>query len=727
MRPGARRAGTARALRAAFGLLFALALPATGSLFARPVDVTADDWIRVDTAHLILFSNASRDATVEIGRQMELFRAVLARLGPNLSADSPLPTSVFVFKNELSFTPYKLRQKGRHAGLPANLDGFFAQHRDGNYIGVNATPKSSPWPVIYHEYFHFFLSNNYDDIPTWFNEGMAQCYSTFHLVGSRVRIGEPLLEQVGWLRSHPLMPLDRLQRLSFDSPEYHESGTQETFYAQSWAMAHYLLWGPARQSRSGVGFLHDLKRGGSLETALAPLTTGSDPALAQHVADYVRKGRFSYSEIELDALRYDDSAKVAPMTRAETYYRLGDFLLHTASDRVGDAEDHLREAIRLDPGLAGAHADLGQALGQRRKYPEARAAFEKAVALEPENQALSLAYAYALIDEAMPTGMTEIEADEPLPAALARARELFEHATRATPDLAEAWAGLGATYVYGGSDPAAGVAALEKAYRLMPTRIDVAHNLAELYVDNGQHAQAQDLVERVLARSDDPETRAAGARILFRADLDEANALLQKGDAEGAVVRLRSLAKSAPTPGMREMVERQIGDLERSAIHDRDTALINEAITKANAKQYSDAIGILEPIVAADKDPGTTAQARKVLGQVRSMQAIDRAVDLARGGDFARAETILRQVAHDSQDAGVVAQARDLLTKVEANRDTAAYNQALDKFKRKDYTGAVAILDHLIAVTRDTDLAGKARDLRGWAKQGLAGQPAPSR
>jgi hypothetical protein len=84
-------------------------------------------------------------------------------------------------------------------------------------------------------------------------------------------------------------------------------------------------------------------------------------------------------------------------------------------------------------------------------------------------------------------------------------------------------------------------------------------------------------------------------------------------------------------------------------------------------------------------------------------------------------------VAHDSQDAGVVTQARDLLTKVEGNRDTAAYNQALDKFKRKDYAGAVTILDRLIAVTRDTALAGKARDLRGWAKQGLDGQPAPSR
>jgi len=117
-----RRNGTR--LRAALGLLFALALPATGSLSARPADVTADDWIRVDTAHLILFSNVSRDATVEIGRQMELFRAVLARLGPNLSADSPCRRRSSCSRTSSRSRPTKLRQKGRHAGLPANLDGF---------------------------------------------------------------------------------------------------------------------------------------------------------------------------------------------------------------------------------------------------------------------------------------------------------------------------------------------------------------------------------------------------------------------------------------------------------------------------------------------------------------------------------------------------------------------------------------------------------------------------
>jgi tetratricopeptide (TPR) repeat protein len=708
-------------------LLAALSLATAGPLAALPADDPNDEWIRVDTAHLTLFSDASRNATVEIGRQMELYRVVLARLGPDLSPDSPLPTWVFVFKNELAFTPYKLRQKGRHAGMPANLDGFFVQHRDGNYIGVNATPDSSPWPVIYHEFFHFFLHNNFEDIPLWFDEGMAQCYATFRLDGGRVVIGGPIPEKIAWLRTHPLLPLSRLQAITFDSPEYHEEGRQETFYSQSWAMVHYLLWGPARQAGGGAAFLHDLKRGGSLQGALAPLTPAQDPALEQHVADFVRRGRFAFSEITPESLKYDDAARVRTIGRDEVLYRLGDFLLHTDADRVREAEDHLREALRLNPGLAAAQGDLGQALEARGLRPEAHAAFDKAIALDPADHALALAYAYALSDEAMPPGLTEVHPEKGLPPEIARARGLFQAATAAAPDVAEAWAGLGSTYLYEDRDFAPGIAALERAHRLMPTRLDVTHNLAELYAQSGQRGRAQDLIDRVLDRAEDPAMRAAGRSILFRGDLAEVEALVAKGDTAGAAARLRDLQAAAPGPEEKSLVESRLRDLEQFAGQKSALGQYNAAVARANANDYDGAVAILEKLLATGADPELTTEAKDLLAQMRDVQTVNRAVALARSGDYARATTMLQKVARESKDPKIARQAREIAASVEANKDTAAYNEALEKFKGKDYAGAVAILDRLIAGTRDTDLAGKARDLRAWAKQALAGQPATSR
>ena len=103
--------------------ILALLLLATSEPRAMTLPDESEKWIRVDTAHLTLFSNASEQATVRIGRNIEVFRAVLSRIGPTLSADSPLPTSVFVFRDDLSFRPYKLRQKGRREGAPANISG----------------------------------------------------------------------------------------------------------------------------------------------------------------------------------------------------------------------------------------------------------------------------------------------------------------------------------------------------------------------------------------------------------------------------------------------------------------------------------------------------------------------------------------------------------------------------------------------------------------------------
>jgi tetratricopeptide (TPR) repeat protein len=708
-------------------LLAALGLATAGPLSALPADDPSDEWIRVDTAHLTLFSDASEEATIEIGRRMEQFRAVLAHLGPDLSPDSPLPTWVFVFKNELAFTPYKLLQKGRHAGMPANVDGFFVQEEDGNFIGVNATPDSSPWPVIYHEYFHFFLSNNFDDIPLWFNEGMAQCYSTFRMESGAVVIGGRLKNQAEWLRLHPLMPLTRLQSITFDSPDYHEEGRQQTFYAQSWAMVHYLLWGPARPAESGAGFLRGLKRRTSLKEALAPLTTAADPDLEQHVAAYIKKSRYSLSVMKHETVPYDAAARSAPLVRAELLYRLGDFLLHVETDRTREAQEHLQEAIRLDPRLAAAHADLGRILAVRGLHAEAQAEFEKAIALDPANQTLSIAYGYALIDQGMPSHVTEIRLGTSLPPEIARARELFQAATRAAPDVAEAWAGLGSTYLYDSGDLTPGIAALERAYRSMPTRIDIAHNLAELCAHAGQRARAQELIEHVLDRSEDPEMRAAGRSILLRGDLAGIEALVAKGETDAAVTRLRALQATPLSPQEKATVEARLHDLEQFTTRKGALDQYNAAVAKVNAKEYDAAAAILERFPDSGSDPGLAAQAKDLLALVRDAQTVDRALALANGGDYARATAMLQKVAREGKDPQIARQARDLAATVEKTWQAASYNQALDKFRSRDYAGAIAILDRLIAGTRDAALAEKARDLRGWAKQGLAGQPAPSR
>jgi len=633
---------------------------------AMTLPLESEKWIRVDTAHLTLFSNASEEATVRIGRNIEVFRAVLSRIGPTLSADSPLPMSVFVFRDDLSFRPYKLRQKGRREGAPANISGYFVKHRDGNYVGVDATPPSDPWSVIYHEYFHFFLHNNFTDIPLWFSEGIAECYGTFRAEGKSAEIGGPIKPHVGWLKKNPMILSRRLFAIDFDSPEYHEESRQGTFYAQSWALVEYLLWGPASQGGSGVRFLHDLPRGASLAEAIAPIARADDSDLMQRLTTYVKKGSFAFSRIEIDGLRLDDTARVAPMPREEVLYRLGDFLLHVESERLDDAEQHFHAAIRANASHAAAHAGLGEVLGDRRRYSDARAAFEKAIELDPSNQHISLQFAYALVAEALPPGVTRLAIQDTPPPALLRARELFQRTTRASPEIAEAWAGLGATYAYDSGDLGPGIEALEKARQLLPTRVDIVLNLAGLYARNSQRARAQNLVDRVISRSDDAAMRAAGNEVLFRADLAAADALLSKGDTEAGLESLRVLVESAPTPGLKSEVQEHVRAVESHAGRQREVDLYNQAVEKARAKDNDAAMRQLESLLAVATDPEVTEKATRLLKEIREVQSYNKAVERYRKQDFKGAAALLHRILDESKDERLIEAAKDLLVKVRA-------------------------------------------------------------
>jgi tetratricopeptide (TPR) repeat protein len=705
----------------------ALALLVAGDLRAMPLPEQSERWIRVDTAHLALFSNAPEGTTVEIGLRLEAFRAVLSRIGPDLRVDSPLPTSVYVFRDDLSFRPYKLRRQGLRDEPLANLAGFFVQHRDGNYAGVNATPPDDPWAVIYHEYFHFFLYNNFTDIPLWFSEGIAECYSTFRIDGGKAQIGGPIRRHAQWLKKHPLIPTRQLFAVGFDSPEYGEENRLGTFYAESWALVQYLLWGSDRRTEGGVRFLRDLRRGASLAEGIAPLVGPNDADLEERLTAYVKQGSFAHSKIQLGELSFDDTTRVTPLKRDEVLYRLGDFLLHSGGMRRADAERHFREAIRINPAHGPAHAGVGQILSQRKRYEEAHAAFEKAVELDPSNHFTSLAYAYALIGETFPPGAVRFVPEGNVSPALVRARELFQRTTRAAPEIAEAWAGLGATYVYDKGDLAPGIAALEKARQLLPSRIDIAINLAGLYARGGRRDRAQDLVDRVISGSNDPELRAAGKGLLFRADLAAADALLVNGDIDAGLTSLRALLGSAPSPELKGVVENRLREVEAHVSLSQQVVQLNEAVAKTNAREFDAAEKQLERLLSSRTDPQVTDPARRLLTQVREVKLLQQAVDLANKQDHARAAETLRRLLSQTKDPEMTRRAKDLLADVEAARQAETYNQAVEKFKRKDYAAAAALLDHLLSEVKDPLLAESARALRGHVKQAMDTRAAPPR
>ncbi len=591
-RPRAASNRTPVRARAAFALGAILLFAAVATARALPRE--EERWMEARTAHFTLFSNASESYTREVGSRLETFREVLARLHPGLTVDSPLPTFIYVFRNDESFTPYKKI----YGGASVDMAGYFIAHRDGNYVALNASPQGNPFEAIYHEYVHHFMTNNFTRLPLWLNEGLAECYRTIRIEGSEVAIGLPLDDDVGMLRRAKLLPIPDLQAIDENSAQYNESDRSGLFY------------GGVRLPEQ----LARLDRGETLAALTAPMN-GDD--LLGALAAYLKAGKFLYSQFDLGSLKPNTEARVAPMPREEVLARLGDFLAHSDERRAREAEEHFQEALRVNRKHAAAYAGLGFLRDAQNKLDEAAAFYDRALALDPDDPRTCFLYATSLIRRSFPPGISSQAIGGEPPAGLARARELFARTIKLRPGWGEAYAGLGATYVFTAGDLKPGIAALETARRLLPARQDVAFNLVGLYARSGQRDRSRALIDDGIARFNDPALTRSAEQSLLHADAASAEELLNAGDLEGGLRRLEELAPKLADPKMKTRIEARIDEVKRLRRDRSDVELYNQAVERFNRNDRAAGCALLERVTREAADPKLQARARKSLEDAR--------------------------------------------------------------------------------------------------------------
>ena len=162
-----------------------------------------DNWISVRTKNFFLVGNDSEKEIKEVALKLEQFREVFTRLFPNMVFSTPVPTTVVVFKSHSSYAPFKPH---------ANTAGYFQPGRDVNYITLTTELNTAdPFEVIFHEYTHLLVNNTFKDAPLWFNEGLAEYYSTFKITDDRkVALGRAIGNHVYLLRASKMLPLRTL-------------------------------------------------------------------------------------------------------------------------------------------------------------------------------------------------------------------------------------------------------------------------------------------------------------------------------------------------------------------------------------------------------------------------------------------------------------------------------------------------------------------------------------
>src|ERR1051325_2444114 len=249
---------TLRSVIASLGLVILITGLAQQSAHAR------DTWTTVRSKNFTLVGNASEKDIRTVANRLEQFRTVFGLLFPTISLNSPVPTTVVVFKNDNSFKPYKVNQ---------DEAGYFQAGEDVNYIALTNEHFSTaqPFRVIFHEYVHLLVNNTMGStVPLWFNEGLAEYYSTFDLKDDdrRVLLGNLIDGHVFYLRQNAFLPLRTLFAVDHKSPYYNEGNKMNIFYAESWMLTHYLLQGEQQKRRPQLArFVELLGSGIKIEDA----------------------------------------------------------------------------------------------------------------------------------------------------------------------------------------------------------------------------------------------------------------------------------------------------------------------------------------------------------------------------------------------------------------------------------------------------------------------------
>ncbi|MBC7933422.1 MAG: DUF1570 domain-containing protein, partial [Rubrivivax sp.] len=480
-------------------------------LVAANAAAAKDTWTSVRSQNFHLVGNASEKEIRQVATRLEQFRDVFTRLIPNANFKSPVPTTVVVFKSDSSYKPFKPVVNGK----PLEVAGYFQSGEDVNYITLTTERgRENPYGTIYHEYTHLLVNNTLGKgaVPPWFNEGLAEYYSAFEMSEDRkVYLGNLIESHLHFLRQQKLIPLRQLFDVDYRSLERNKHETRSLFYAESWALVHYLILGNEGKRLPQLGkFIDLLGKNTPTEKAFNDAFQTDILSMEKELKDYIQRHTFRAQVATFkNKLEFDSGMQSAPLTEAEAEGYLGDLLAHIG--RPADAAARLERALQLDPKLSMAHASLGALLTRQKRFVEAKTHLREAVASGTRSYLAHYYYAYALSREGMDEAGRANGYDD------AVAREMREHLLKAIelrPDFPESYHLLAFAALIMNDNLDEGVKMIGRARALAPGNEHYAIILAQIYMRQEKFDAARKTIEPLARDASDPQLRSIAKSIL---------------------------------------------------------------------------------------------------------------------------------------------------------------------------------------------------------------------
>ncbi|HET7106708.1 MAG TPA: hypothetical protein VFI38_07850 [Candidatus Acidoferrum sp.] len=456
-----------------------------------------DAWIEVLSPHFKVVSNAGENQARKIADQFEQFREVFHTAFPKLRVDLGKPLVIFAVKNEDTLKlllPGYWEVKGRMH--PA---GIFSPGEARHYVAVRTDIETdNPYEVVYHEYTHAVMSLNFQGLPIWLGEGLAEYFGNSTIHEKEVEIGKIPPSHLQVLQTSRLIPIDALLQADATSPYYNEQNRASVFYAESWAIVHYLLMDPAARKRQLLSnFLASWDASGNQVDAAAK-AFGDLKKFSSAMEGYARQQTFYVGHVSTAIRGNQKSYTSRGLSSGEVAAEEALFYMQT--QRMKEARASAAEALQSDPNLALAHEAIGLLAYREGDYATAKKEFSRSLESSPSSY---VSYFFAA-QARLRGGRVEFEE-------LPEITGLLEKAVALNPLFAPAYATLANFYSVHSETQDKALAMAKKAMELEPGNLNYATSYGFVLLNIGKTDDARTFAARIKAAARTPQEEAVAA------------------------------------------------------------------------------------------------------------------------------------------------------------------------------------------------------------------------
>jgi len=574
-------------------------------------------WLEIHSIHFTVITDAGDKKGREVAVRFEQMRAVFATLLGKDRLHQSVPLTILAFDNDKSY--YQLAPL--HGGQPIDVPGFFLPGDDQDFIVLNLSEQES-WRAVAYDFSTMLLTYNYPPAQPWFDEGLAEYFSSIRVDNKQVELGgDPgllpsarhnFLGAYGDQNSRKSFTelLDTQAWLSLPDLFAMKHGLPDRaalFNAESWIVIHYLLH-QQKLPDTGTYFNAVLNEHVAVEDAIQKAYAMSSAQLEQAVKDYFH----SQSALLTSARNSNANAAPAGATAGQSYrfpvpvgpedsaitskplpesdaralYSEAEVRVPERRDRglkelqelsttptVADKKSEAKQQARkprededndqLPSNAIGnplAHRILAWDHIQHSEFSEAASEIRDAGALNPGDMWLRY-YVSVLKYRSAQAAHADIQG-------LANMMLDLRYVLEWYPELADAYDLLAVARNTGGG-PAAALQAERAAITLSPRNERYVYHLAQIYVTSKKWEAANVLLDR-LKTSDNPQIATLAGELAEQAGTERKYGIPMKG---GAMAQSKLAPQKSPFDVLEEDAAKRAAaenSAESGAPHEND-------------------------------------------------------------------------------------------------------------------------------------------------------------